>query len=73
MSTVQSKVYSIRGGSVKPEIWRRWKRIVNKGILTKGVPNDDSFRSFFKDDTPIWWEWDKIEKAHKIIKKDYMR
>lgn len=73
MSTVQSKVFSIRGGSVKPEIWRRWKRIVNKGISTAAIPNDNSFRSYFKGETPSWWDWEQIQKAQRIMSKDYMR
>lgn len=73
MSTVQSKVFSIRGGSVKPEIWRIWKRIANKGIATPGIPTDHSFRSFFQDETPSWWDWNQIQKAQRIMYKDYMR
>lgn len=71
MSTVQARVLSIRGGSVNGDIWRRWKRIVNKGITTPGVPSDETIKCY--SDLISSPEWSEFQDAQRLIAKDYMR
>lgn len=71
MSTVQARVLSIRGGSVNADIWRRWKRIVNKGITTPGVVSDETVKCF--SDLITSSDWSEFQDAQRVIGKDYMR